>query len=227
MLKAHTRSLMREGKTRYSPLNGWEVAYFKSKFHEADLDGDGMMHLEELQHLLLALEEEPRSMETWGLLEEDTSRLDLISMHEFLVFLSIKRAEDLRLAKQGRPNTNENLLRRKKQAVEAAYRKLLETARALPLLEARREGIAPSTAARALAYDASGGSLDVLKLDIDGCECHVLQALLESDWARPKVVHVEVNHALPPPLVYKVDAPKVELPAANPSQNSARMPHYH
>eukprot|EP00966_Prymnesium_polylepis_P183466 4251767-Prymnesium_polylepis.1 len=59
LIKLHARSLMRERKTRYSPLNGWEIAYFKAKFSEADLDADGQMPLEEVQLLLLKLHEEP------------------------------------------------------------------------------------------------------------------------------------------------------------------------
>ena len=123
LLKSHARSLMRERKTRYSPLNGWEVAFFKTKFHEADLDADGFMTLEEVQYLLLKLDEEPKTMETWDLIEANTSRLDLISMHEFLVFLSIKRGEDATVAKRGAAQAlREDQLARKKKNVEAAFK---------------------------------------------------------------------------------------------------------
>ena len=71
-----------------------------------------------------------------------------------------------------------------------------------------QKGIAPSTAVDVLRYGASAGqtpqSMDIFKLDIDGCECHVLEKLLAgSGWRHPKIIQIELNHILPPPLSYK------------------------
>lgn len=63
-------------------------------------------------------------------------------------------------------------------------------------------------AARARAagvYPSQRRSLDVLKIDIDGCDCHILESLLaEADaFFEAKVIQIELNHVIPPPLVWK------------------------
>lgn len=54
-------------------------------------------------------------------------------------------------------------------------------------------------------YPSSRRSLDVLKIDIDGCDCHILGVMLAEPDAffHAKVIQVELNHAIPPPLVWK------------------------
>ena len=46
--------------------------------------------------------------------------------------------------------------------------------------------------------------MDIFKLDIDGCECHILSTLMQtlprSRWNRPKIIQIELNHILPPPI---------------------------
>ena len=71
-----------------------------------------------------------------------------------------------------------------------------------------RVAITPSNATKVLARHSSSNTIDVFKLDIDGCECHILERLLASrSWSRsknrPKVIQIELNHVLPPPIVYK------------------------
>ena len=65
--------------------------------------------------------------------------------------------------------------------------------------------ISPSNAGEVLAFPlkVQGRSMDIFKLDIDGCECHILEKLLalgESVWSHPKVIQIEINHLLPPPI---------------------------
>lgn len=45
-------------------------------------------------------------------------------------------------------------------------------------------------------------SIDYLKLDIDSCDCHVLRTLMEDPYYHAKVLQVELNHHLPPPIMY-------------------------
>ena len=68
--------------------------------------------------------------------------------------------------------------------------------------------ISPSNAGEVLAFPlkVQGRSMDIFKLDIDGCECHILEKLLalgESVWSHPKVIQIEINHLLPPPIAYR------------------------
>ena len=47
-------------------------------------------------------------------------------------------------------------------------------------------------------------SIDILKIDIDGCDCHILEQLLaKGTYFHAKVIQVELNHFIPPPIVYK------------------------
>ena len=67
-----------------------------------------------------------------------------------------------------------------------------------------RAAIAPSNATKVLAHRSGSNTIDVLKIDIDGCECHILDRLLASRWwYRPKIIQIELNHILPPPVAYK------------------------
>ena len=74
-----------------------------------------------------------------------------------------------------------------------------------------KAAISPSNAVELLRYDthrngsATVRTMDIFKLDIDGCECHILEVLLSSPeaWAHPKVIQIEMNHLLIPPLGYR------------------------
>ena len=46
-------------------------------------------------------------------------------------------------------------------------------------------------------------TLDILKLDIDGCECQLLGELLEDPYYRAKIIQIELNHIISPPIAYK------------------------
>ena len=95
------RSKMRERHGKYGSLNAWEVAFFRMAFSRSDIDGDGFLLLDEVYQLLEDLDEEPKSNETWDVLDANAARDDLISKEEFLVFISIKRADDAEIAARG------------------------------------------------------------------------------------------------------------------------------
>lgn len=59
-------------------------------------------------------------------------------------------------------------------------------------------------------YPTQRRTLDVLKIDIDGCDCHILETLLaEADgFFEAKVIQIELNHVIPPPLVWKDMCPR-------------------
>ena len=107
------RSLMRQRSTRYGSLNAWEVAFFRGAFERADIDGDGFLVLDDVYALLMQLDEEPASNDTWDVLDANAGRDDLISKEEFLVFVSIKRNDDAMIAARGGQQT-------KSAAVDAA-----------------------------------------------------------------------------------------------------------
>ena len=78
--------------------------------------------------------------------------------------------------------------------------------RTFPHVLTAKRGIAPSTAvedARAGNPNDSGKSIDIIKIDIDSCECHILEVLLAERYYRAKIINVEVNHNLPPPIAYR------------------------
>lgn len=95
------RSQMRARQGKYGSLNAWEVAYFRGAFDKADIDGDGHLVLHEVYKLLMLLDEEPKSNETWDVIDSNASRDDLISREDFLVFISIKRTDDAEIANRG------------------------------------------------------------------------------------------------------------------------------
>jgi hypothetical protein len=52
-------------------------------------------------------------------------------------------------------------------------------------------------------YPTKDKTLDVFKLDIDGCDCHVLEEMLKDPFYRAKLIQVETNHHIPPPIAYQ------------------------
>lgn len=95
------RSKMRARTGKYGSLNAWETAYFRGAFDKADIDGDGHLVLYEVYQLLMELDEEPQTNDTWEVLDANASSDDLVSKDEFLVFISLKRADDAEIAKRG------------------------------------------------------------------------------------------------------------------------------
>ena len=57
--------------------------------------------LYEVYQLLMELDEEPQTNDTWEVLDANASSDDLVSKDEFLVFISLKRADDAEIAKRG------------------------------------------------------------------------------------------------------------------------------
>lgn len=57
-----------------------------------------------------------------------------------------------------------------------------------PLLKVRRQNLE---------------SIDILKIDIDSCDCHILEELLKDHYFHAKIVQVELNHWIVPPFAYK------------------------
>jgi hypothetical protein len=45
--------------------------------------------------------------------------------------------------------------------------------------------------------------MDFLKIDVDGCDCHLLQELLVDSFFKAKIIQIELNHHIPPPIAYK------------------------
>ena len=79
-------------------------------------------------------------------------------------------------------------------------------------------GISPSNAATLMAYE-SQHSMDIFKFDIDGCECHILDVLLKDPtWTNPKVIQIETNHLLMPPLSY-IDLCRNDTPGRSTSRD--------
>ena len=71
-------------------------------------------------------------------------------------------------------------------------------------------GIKPSTAIADARqgrpkHAINNNSIDIIKIDIDSCDCHVLEALLAdpSGYYRAKLIQMEVNHNIPVPISYK------------------------
>lgn len=60
-------------------------------------------------------------------------------------------------------------------------------------------------------YPTETKTMDVFKIDIDGCDCHVLEEMLKDPFYRAKVIQVETNHHIPPPIAYQ-DMCKDDVP---------------
>jgi hypothetical protein len=57
--------------------------------------------------------------------------------------------------------------------------------------------------------------MDISKIDIDGCECHILSTLVNNpNWINPKIIQIELNHVIPPPIVY-IDICADDVPGRN------------
>jgi hypothetical protein len=95
------KSKMRSRASKYGSLNAWEVAYFRGEYQKADYDGDGLLALDEVYDLLMKLGEEPKLSQTWDILDANAGSDDLVSLEEFLVFISIKRNDDAQIALEG------------------------------------------------------------------------------------------------------------------------------
>ena len=131
--RKQAKSLMRAKKTKYTALNAWEIAHFKRQFTKADVDGDGYLTLAEVHELVENLKEDPKNLGTWQLLDTNCEKpqQELITVHEFLVFLSIKRSED-------DTTKPEDLGRDKRGAVADEMRSVLKLRRRRPASRAMR-----------------------------------------------------------------------------------------
>lgn len=90
------------------------------------------------------------------------------------------------------------------------FQALQNNMKQFPNVELRKEPISPGNSMDKLSYRAAGGnSMDIFKLDIDGCECHILEKLLQGStgspisWGLPKIIQLELNHIIAPPISYK------------------------
>lgn len=70
-----------------------------------------------------------------------------------------------------------------------------------PKAHAFQQAITP-TNARSTLTSAGVKNPDILKIDTDGCDCHILQALMTDPLLHAKVIQIELNHIIPPPIVY-------------------------
>eukprot|EP00462_Mataza_sp_D1_P007026 CAMPEP_0175122408 /NCGR_PEP_ID=MMETSP0087-20121206/1699_1 /TAXON_ID=136419 /ORGANISM="Unknown Unknown, Strain D1" /LENGTH=424 /DNA_ID=CAMNT_0016404041 /DNA_START=65 /DNA_END=1336 /DNA_ORIENTATION=+ len=77
-----------------------------------------------------------------------------------------------------------------------------------PKAQLRNLFLSPSTVASVVKEGNTKDqdkTMDVLKVDTDGCDCHLLENLLkeESGYFHAKVIQVELNHHIVPPIAYK------------------------
>ena len=64
--------------------------------------------------------------------------------------------------------------------------------------------LAKGTRREGSPYPSAASGLDVLKLDIDSCECQILEILMQDPFfAHAKIIQIETNHHLPPPLLWR------------------------
>lgn len=90
----------------------------------------------------------------------------------------------------------------------AAFGGLVANLRPFKNMVPLKLAVQPSTAAatlRAQHPNTSPNSIDFLKIDIDSCECQVLEELLRTDprYYTAKIIQVEAGHNLPPPLAFQ------------------------
>lgn len=71
---------------------------------------------------------------------------------------------------------------------------------------AEHEAITPSNVKQQVAkYMSTHGvssAPDIIKIDTDGCDCHILSSLMVDPLMHSKVIQIELNHVLPPPISY-------------------------
>ena len=87
------------------------------------------------------------------------------------------------------------------QIFEKLKRNLIPFKNARPL----NVGVYASTAT-SVANDFPNPSMedmDILKIDIDSCDCHILENLMLDKRYHAKIVQVELNHIITPPVAYK------------------------
>lgn len=91
------------------------------------------------------------------------------------------------------------------------FQQLRNNMQEYPNLQLVNDGISPENAVSLCKGKKIGdapnpsphASLDILKLDIDGCECHILAVLMQDSFYLAKVIQIELNHHIPPPISYK------------------------
>merc|ERR1712176_1398339 len=74
-------------------------------------------------------------------------------------------------------------------------------------------GVVANIVAEHASQAAPGEPVDLLKVDVDNCDCCFLEAVLQQG-IRPRFVHVEVHSLVPPPIVFR---PRAFNPSARSS----------
>jgi hypothetical protein len=64
--------------------------------------------------------------------------------------------------------------------------------------------ITPASIGELLFLSSVPRMFDLLKIDIDSVDCGVLEGVLKAGY-RPRVIHMEINYELPPPIVFAVE----------------------
>ena len=52
-------------------------------------------------------------------------------------------------------------------------------------------------------YPTNDRTVDIFKFDIDSCECHILEEMMKDKFYHAKVIQIELNHVIPPPISYR------------------------
>lgn len=60
-----------------------------------------------------------------------------------------------------------------------------------------------TAASRGAPYPSGERTVDVFKFDIDGCECHILEVMMRDSFYHAKIIQLEVNHMVPPPISWR------------------------
>ena len=90
--------------------------------------------------------------------------------------------------------------------VREFYEALTKNLRQFENVALVQESISPSTARSILSVHTKNKGLkppDIIKIDTDGCDCHLLREILSDVYFRAKVIQIELNHIIPPPIAYE------------------------
>ena len=86
------------------------------------------------------------------------------------------------------------------EAQEATYKKLADNVKAFPGVVASNTPMTPLNAKMLLDKYSVPDTVDWLKMNIDSCDCPLTEAIVQA--RRVKLVVMETNHNIPPPIIW-------------------------